>query len=182
MVDARKTGRADRPEERPEDAGAPGSGARAPRPYYSLSEEETAALGRTLARRLSGGELVLLTGDLGLGKTVFARGLAAGLGVAEEDVRSPSYTLIQEYTGGRCPVFHVDLYRLDDEEDLQSIGVEEILAGGGVVIVEWGERLPGHLRRDAVEVVFHDIGEGSRRIELRAPRDPEHDGPLRGDA
>ena len=123
-------------------------------------------MGRTLGRGLSGGELIVLEGDLGLGKTVFARGIAAGIGVPPEDVSSPSFTLVQEYTGGRQPMFHVDLYRLDDSEDLGTLGLEEILASSGIVLVEWGEKLPPYLRRNAITVRFHDVGEGSRRIEI----------------
>ncbi len=169
MVDTRRTGESPladpqgTPQERP-----------TARTVFSLSEEETLDVGRALARGLSGGELILLEGDLGLGKTVFAKGIAAGLGISADDVTSPSFTLVQEYAGGRLPVFHVDLYRLEDPEEVATIGVEEILAGGGVVVVEWGERLPPYLRRDAIRVRFHDIGEGSRRIEIlpqeQAPR------------
>src|SRR5210317_1402642 len=90
-----------------------------PRTVFSLSEDETADLGRTLARGMQGGELVLLEGELGLGKTVFARGIATGLGIAAEDVNSPSFTLIQEYSGGRLPMFHVDLYRLTSGEEIE---------------------------------------------------------------
>ena len=162
MVDTRRTGESSAS---PDRSGAPQQGP-APRTVFSLSEEETIDVGRTLARGLRGGELVLLEGDLGLGKTVFAKGIAAGLGIAADDVTSPSFTLVQEYAGGRLPVFHVDLYRLEEPEELATIGIEEILAGGGVVVVEWGERLPPYLRRDAIRVRFHDIGEGSRRIEI----------------
>jgi tRNA threonylcarbamoyladenosine biosynthesis protein TsaE len=133
---------------------------------FSLSEEETLELGRNLARGLKGGELILLEGDLGMGKTVFARGLAVGLGIPEDEVRSPSFTLVNEYEGGRCPLFHVDLYRLDDGDDLEGLGLEELTEGGGVVMVEWGEKLPPWYRRDAVAVRFLDLGEGSRRIEI----------------
>lgn len=136
------------------------------RTTFSLSEDETYELGRSIGRALRGGELLLLEGDLGLGKTVFARGVAAGVGVAPEDVSSPSFTLVQEYTGGRFPVFHVDLYRLDNPEELGTLGLEEILSAGGVVLVEWGEKLPPYLRRDALVVRFHDVGEGSRRVEV----------------
>lgn len=137
-------------------------------------------MGRALARGLKGGELIVLEGDLGLGKTVFARGIAHELGIAPEDVSSPSFTLVQEYRGGRVPVFHVDLYRIDVSEEVGTLGVEEILAAGGVVVVEWGEKLPPYLRRGAVTVRFHDLGEGSRRIEI-VP-EPKNPAPRRGDA
>jgi len=133
---------------------------------YSLSEEETLALGRRLAETLKGGELIVLEGDLGMGKTVFARGIAVGLGVPKEEVRSPSFTLVHEYEGGRCPLFHVDLYRLTGGDDLEGLGLDELTEAGGVVLVEWGEKLPLWYRRDALTVRFHDLGEGSRQIEL----------------
>jgi tRNA threonylcarbamoyladenosine biosynthesis protein TsaE len=141
-----------------------------PTTVFSLSEEETLELGRGVGRTLKGGELLVLEGDLGHGKTVFARGVAAGLGVAPEEVSSPSFTLVHEYRGGRAPLFHVDLYRLQNpEEEVGGLGIEEILTAGGVVLVEWGERLPPYLRRDAVVVRLHDVGEGSRRIEIATP-------------
>jgi len=159
---------------------AAASGGRSSRTLFSLSDEETAEFGRVLARGLQGGELILLEGDLGLGKTVFARGVAEGLGVLPEDVSSPSFTLIQEYTGGRLPVFHVDLYRLDSAEDLSTLGLDEILDAKGVTLVEWGEKLPPYYAARAIVVRFHDVGEGCRRIELARPDDT---GPLRlGDA
>lgn len=126
-------------------------------------------LGRGLGRALKGGEIILLQGDLGYGKTVFARGVAAALGVPPEEVSSPSFTLVHEYRGGRVPLFHVDLYRLDaPEEEVGALGIEDILSAGGVVLVEWGERLPPFLRRGATTIRFHDVGEGSRRIEILA--------------
>lgn len=159
---------------------ASGSADRATRTIFSLSEDETAEFGRALARGLQGGELILLEGDLGLGKTVFARGVAEGLGILPEDVSSPSFTLIQEYTGGRLPVFHVDLYRLDSAEDLSALGLDEILDAQGVTLVEWGEKLPPYYAARAIVVRFHEVGEGCRRIELVRP---DETGPLRlGDA
>ncbi len=134
---------------------------------YTLSEQETYELGMALAGGLKGGELILLEGDLGLGKTVFARGIAASLGVLPEDVTSPSFTLVQEYSGGRLPMWHVDLYRLeDDPEQIESLGLDDLFETGGVVVVEWGEKLPSHMKKFAVVVRFHDVGEGSRRIEV----------------
>ena len=145
----------------------------APQTVFTLSEEETFDFGRSLAKTLRGGELLLLDGDLGLGKTVFARGLAAGLGVAPEDVTSPSFTLVQEYKGGRAPLFHIDLYRMseDDPEELGTLGIEEILSSGAIAIVEWGDRLPRYHQRGAIRVRFYDLGEGSRRIEI-TPAEP----------
>jgi len=137
-----------------------------PRTVFSLSEEETAELGRTLSRSMKGGELVLLEGELGLGKTVFARGIATGLGIAAEDVNSPSFTLVQEYGGGRLPVFHVDLYRLNSGDDVDTLGLDDLLASDAIVVIEWGEKLPAHHKRRAITVRFHDVGEGSRRIEI----------------
>jgi tRNA threonylcarbamoyladenosine biosynthesis protein TsaE len=155
-----RSAKSKRPATRPDDG---------PSTIFSLSEEETVELGRGVGRTLKGGELLVLEGDLGHGKTVFARGIAAGLGVAPEEVSSPSFTLVHEYRGGRAPLFHVDLYRLQSpEEEAGGLGIEEILAAGGVVLVEWGERLPPFLRRGATTVRFHDVGEGSRRIEILA--------------
>jgi tRNA threonylcarbamoyladenosine biosynthesis protein TsaE len=104
------------------------------------SESETAAAGRALASRLSSGSVVLLFGDLGAGKTAFVRGLAEGLGVPPEEVSSPTFTLMQEYRGGRLPLFHVDLYRLNDPREIDDLGLEEI-AADGVLAIEWADKL-----------------------------------------
>jgi tRNA threonylcarbamoyladenosine biosynthesis protein TsaE len=133
---------------------------------FSLSESETLEFGRSFARQLKGGELIVLQGDLGMGKTVFARGVAVGLGIEPEEVSSPSYALIHEYHGGRLEMFHVDLYRLDQPEETETLGIEDLLTSGGIVVAEWGERLPTFFRRDAILIRFHDVGEGSRRIEV----------------
>ena len=146
---------------------------------FSLSEDETQNLGRRLAANLKGGELILLEGDLGAGKTVFTRGIAVGLGIREDAVRSPSFALVHEYEGGQFPLFHVDLYRLEGLDDLEGLGLDELTQTGGVVIVEWGEKLPPWYRRDALIVRFHDLGEGARRIELERPDEPRV---RRGDA
>lgn len=156
------------------------TGADKPRTVFSLSEDETVELGRTLSRNMKGGELVLLEGDLGLGKTVFARGIAVGLGIAAEDVNSPSFTLVQEYGGGRLPMFHVDLYRLSGGEDVESLGLDDLLASDAIVVIEWGEKLPAYHRRGAITVRFHDVGEGSRRIEILGLNPDERQ--RRGDA
>ena len=151
------------------------------RVVFSLSAEETFDLGRSLGRGLKGGELVLLEGDLGLGKTVFVKGIAAALGIDPDHVSSPSFTLVHEYRDGRLPIFHVDLYRLEaPAEELGSLGLEEILQAGGIVVVEWGDRLPPYLRRGSLTVRLRDLGEGSRRIEIGSePKVPPRP---RGDA
>lgn len=151
------------------------------RTVFTLSEDETVDLGRSVGRALKGGELLLLQGDLGYGKTVFARGIATALGVLPDEVSSPSFTLVHEYKGGRVPLFHIDLYRLDTpDEEVGALGIEDIRSAGGVIVVEWGEKLPPFLRRGATVVRFHDVGEGSRRIEILAEASPETK--ARGDA
>ena len=147
------------------------------RTVFSLSEDETFHLGRTIGQQLEGGELLLLEGDLGLGKTVLARGIAAGLGISADDVTSPSFTLVQEYSGGRAPMFHVDLYRLETPDDIESIGLADILSSQAAVVVEWGERLPDRYKVDAVVIRLHDVGEGSRRIEVLSARKATRDRP-----
>ena len=97
-----------------------------------------------------------------------ARGVAVGLGIPEADVSSPTFTLVQEYRGGRLPLFHADLYRLEAEVDIGALGIEDMLQAGGVVLVEWGERLPGHLKRGATTVRFEDLGEDARRIHVES--------------
>ena len=135
---------------------------------FSLSEDETFALGRRTGQTLRAGSLVVLQGELGAGKTVFARGVAAGLGIAESEVSSPTFTLVQEYRGGRLPLFHADLYRLEGEREMEALGIDAMLQGGGAVLVEWGERLPGHLRRGATIVRFEDLGADARRIHVES--------------
>jgi tRNA threonylcarbamoyladenosine biosynthesis protein TsaE len=128
------------------------------------SEEDTRALARRLGGELSAGATVLLSGDLGTGKTVFVRGLAEGLGIDPEEVTSPTFTLVHEYRGGRLPLVHVDLYRLERAE-LDEIGLDSDLANQGVVAIEWAERLarpiPG-----ALKVHLADAGGNQRQIAV----------------
>jgi tRNA threonylcarbamoyladenosine biosynthesis protein TsaE len=131
----------------------------------STSEAETAAVAERLARRLRAGSVVLLVGDLGAGKTGFVRGLAAGLGLDPEDVSSPTFTLVQEYRAdGGLTLSHVDLYRLEGAE-VDDLGLDELSAGGGVVAIEWAEKLetpiPG-----AVRVSIADLGGDAREIRI----------------
>jgi tRNA threonylcarbamoyladenosine biosynthesis protein TsaE len=127
------------------------------------SEAETFATGFDLAGALTPGDIVLLTGNLGAGKTALARGLAAGLGVDPDDVRSPTFTLVNPYRG-RCPVYHVDLYRIDKTADLDELGLEEILGGDGVAIVEWAERLGPWRPRLCVAIAIEDLGGNERAL------------------
>ena len=108
------------------------------------SERETEAVGEALAGSLTPGMLIAFTGDLGAGKTAFTRGLARGLGVTDR-VTSPTFTIVNEYEGGRLPLFHFDMYRLESEEELFDIGWEDYLHRGGVCVVEWSEKVAGAL-------------------------------------
>ena len=125
------------------------------------SEAETAAAGRELAATLAPETAVLLFGDLGSGKTAFVRGLAEGLGANPADVSSPTFTLIQEYRGGRLPLLHVDLYRLDDSREIDDLGLEE-LGSGGVVAIEWAEKLPRPIPGSIAVRLQH--GDGDTRV------------------
>ena len=134
-------------------------------PTITRSEDETIAAGRSLAAALQPGAVVLLSGDLGAGKTAFVRGLAEGLGFDTREVTSPTFTLVHEYRGGRLPLIHVDLYRLD-RADLDEIGLDEDLAARGVVAVEWAERLSRRVA-GAVAVRITDQGGDRRHIDVR---------------
>ena len=132
--------------------------------HPSTSEAETRAIAIELARELTPGSVLLLSGDLGAGKTAFVRGLAEGLGIDTRDVTSPTFTLVHEYRGGRLPLIHVDLYRLDRAE-LDEIGLDEDLAARGVVAIEWAERLNRRIR-GAVAVRISDEGGDRRSITV----------------
>jgi tRNA threonylcarbamoyladenosine biosynthesis protein TsaE len=135
--------------------------------WRSSSEADTRAIAVALARELQPGAVVLLSGDLGAGKTAFVRGLAEGLGVNPDEVTSPTFTLVHEYLGGRLPLVHVDLYRLE-RTDLAEVGLDDDLASTGVVAVEWPERLTRQIP-EAIRIRIDDTGGDGREIE----RDPE---------
>jgi tRNA threonylcarbamoyladenosine biosynthesis protein TsaE len=132
--------------------------------FTTDSEQETTAVGRDLATMLSAGDVVLLYGDLGAGKTAFVRGLAEGLGVQREEVSSPTFTLVQEYRGGRLPLIHVDLYRLDDPREIDDLGLDEI-AADGVLSIEWADKLPAP-PKGARRIRIEHVGETERRITV----------------
>ena len=131
------------------------------RRFTTTSEAETAAVGRELAGALPAETTILLFGDLGAGKTAFVRGLAEGLGVDPSEVSSPTFTLVQEYRGGRLPLYHVDLYRLDDAREVEDLGLEE-LASGGVLALEWADKLPRPI--PGAIAVHIEYGDGDGRV------------------
>jgi tRNA threonylcarbamoyladenosine biosynthesis protein TsaE len=132
----------------------------------SRSPHETKSWGRRLASLLEGGELLGLIGDLGAGKTCFIKGLARGLSLREEDIVSPSFTMIQEHHG-RLPLYHIDLYRLE-EATLDDLGLREYLFSEGIAAVEWFERLRGGAEMDYLAVRISYAGANLRRIEFSA--------------
>ena len=132
--------------------------------YTTNSPEETEKVGAALGRILPAGTIIAYRGDLGAGKTAFTRGLARGLGY-EEPVTSPTYTIVNEYLGGRLPLFHFDMYRLASSDDLWDIGWEDYLERGGICAVEWSENVDDALE-GAIYVTIHKTGEESRRIEI----------------
>jgi tRNA threonylcarbamoyladenosine biosynthesis protein TsaE len=133
--------------------------------YRTSSETETIALGERLAHELPPRGVVLLIGNLGAGKTTLAKGIVDGLGVAApEEVSSPTFTLIHEYGGGR--VYHVDLYRLDEEREVATLGLDEIFERDGLVLIEWGERFPRLLPAERVEIRIRPLADDEREIEV----------------
>ena len=121
--------------------------------FITHSPEETEKIGEALAQSLQPGTILAYRGDLGAGKTAFTRGLARGLG-CKETVTSPTYTIVNEYLGGRLPLFHFDMYRLASSDDLWDIGWEDYLDRGGVCAVEWSENVREALPPDAVTVTI----------------------------
>ncbi len=131
------------------------------------SAEETIAFGRKLAAELSPPLLVLLCGDLGSGKTTLVKGIAEGFQAASaDDVTSPTFTLVHEYRGPRVTLYHVDLYRIDTQSQLETLALDDLIAEDSILLIEWGEKFP-HLRRDRdLEIVLERVGETGRSIQL----------------
>ena len=132
--------------------------------YITNSPAETEALGAALARHLTPGTIIAYQGDLGAGKTAFTRGLARGLGV-KEAVTSPTYTIVNEYLGGKMPLFHFDMYRLGSEDELFDIGWDDYLDRCGVCAVEWSENVRGAME-DAIFVTITRLDEDTRKIQI----------------
>ena len=133
--------------------------------FETSSDEETLALGRKLAQLLPARAVVLLLGDLGAGKTTLAKGIAEGRGAARaEDVSSPTFTLIHEY-GDPVSIYHVDLYRLDTVEQARRLGLEEFFEQPALVLVEWGDRFPELMPRDALTIRITQNGDDRRVLD-----------------
>jgi tRNA threonylcarbamoyladenosine biosynthesis protein TsaE len=134
--------------------------------FLSLSPEETIAKGREIAALLRPPVIVLLSGELGSGKTTLTKGIISGLGAArEEEVTSPTFTLVHEFHN-HCKVYHVDLYRVEDFRDLESLALEDALSGRAIIIVEWSERFSLRTDWPRVEIRLEHAGGDSRRIEI----------------
>ncbi len=149
----------------------------------SHSSLHTERLGERLATHTEPGEVIALWGELGSGKTVFARGVAIGLGIDEDAVTSPTFIILHEHQGGRLPLFHLDLYRLTERE-LGSTGWEEALEAGGVTVIEWPDHAGAALPEDRVDVHLEHVADTKRRVSLAAtgPRSRRLVDALRADA
>jgi tRNA threonylcarbamoyladenosine biosynthesis protein TsaE len=131
------------------------------------SPEETIAFGRTLVELLAPPKLVLLRGDLGAGKTTLVKGIAAAFGAAEEeDVTSPTFTLIHEYRGLRANLFHIDLYRIDTQRELDTLALDDLRAENSILLIEWGEKFPRFVRERDVEISLKHDGGDQRKIKV----------------
>jgi len=129
------------------------------------SAEETIAYGRVLARELVPPLIVLLHGDLGAGKTTLVKGIAEGFAAAPADeVTSPTFTLVHEYRSPRATLYHIDLYRIDTERELETLALDDLLAPDSILLIEWGEKFPRLLRDRDVEITLERVGDTERRI------------------
>jgi tRNA threonylcarbamoyladenosine biosynthesis protein TsaE len=136
------------------------------------SAEDTVAFGRTLAELLSPPKIVLLRGDLGAGKTTLVKGIAEGFQAAsEEEVTSPTFTLVHEYRGLRANLYHIDLYRIDTPRQLETLGLDDLVAPNSVLLIEWGEKFPRFTHERDVEIALESVGENTRRIRITTNAD-----------
>jgi tRNA threonylcarbamoyladenosine biosynthesis protein TsaE len=137
------------------------------REFTTHSPEETIALGRNLAASLAPPKLVLLRGELGAGKTTLVKGIAEGFQAAsQDDVTSPTFTLVHEYRGPDVNVYHVDLYRVDTPHQLETLGLDDLIAESNVLLIEWGEKFARFLRERDVEIGLERVGESERRVKV----------------
>ena len=131
----------------------------------SFSEKDTFLIGKQFGTQAKAGDIYLLHGDLGVGKTVFTKGFAEGLGI-EEPITSPTFTLIQEYMEGRLPFYHFDVYRIGDVEEMDEIGYEDYFYGDGVCLIEWANLIEELLPGNTVKVTIEEIENGERKVTL----------------
>jgi tRNA threonylcarbamoyladenosine biosynthesis protein TsaE len=142
------------------------------REFTTHSAEETIELGRRLAADLAPPRLVLLRGDLGAGKTTLVKGIAEGFQAAsQDDVTSPTFTLIHEYRGPQATVYHIDLYRIDTQRELETLGLDDLFSDSHLLLIEWGEKFPRFLRERDVEITFDRLGDTDRRIGVQFAAD-----------
>ena len=135
--------------------------------FFSESPAKTKRLGERIGKLLLPGDVIALTGELGSGKTILTKGIARGMGIKGDPVRSPSFVLIKEYPG-KVPLFHFDLYRLKKPEELNTLGYEEYFSGKGVVVIEWAERAKALLPEEYLEIELSTLNKDERRITLVA--------------
>ena len=137
------------------------------REFTTHSADETIALGRELAKALAPPRLVLLRGDLGAGKTTLVKGIAEGFHAAtQQDVTSPTFTLVHEYRGPGVNVYHIDLYRVDTPRQLETLGLDDLIADNSVLLIEWGEKFPRFIRERDVEISIERTGDTDRRLVI----------------
>ena len=137
------------------------------REFTTNSAEETIALGKKLTSSLTPPKLVLLRGDLGAGKTTLVKGIAQGFQAAsEEDVTSPTFTLVHEYRGPSATLYHIDLYRVDTPRELETLGLDDLMGDNSVLLIEWGEKFARFERERDVEIAFERISDNERKIIL----------------
>ena len=138
------------------------------REFITQSPEETIALGRTLAGMLAPPKIVALRGDLGAGKTTLVKGIAEAFQAAsEDDVTSPTFTLIHEYRGPAAILYHIDLYRVDTPRQLETLGIDDLIAENSVLLIEWGEKFDRFERERDVEIALERVGESKRRVRIK---------------
>jgi tRNA threonylcarbamoyladenosine biosynthesis protein TsaE len=143
------------------------------REFTTHSAEETIALGRELAPLLTPPKLVLLRGDLGAGKTTLVKGIAQAFqAAAEEDVTSPTFTLVHEYRGPSATLYHIDLYRVDTPRQLETLGLDDLMNENSILLIEWGEKFPRFDRERDVEIALERVSENIRRIEIVSDKIP----------
>lgn len=135
------------------------------------SEKETFELGKRIANAVNPGMVILFYGDLGAGKTVMTKGIAAGLGIAEM-ITSPTFTIMQEYEGGRMPLYHLDVYRIEDPDEMEEVGLNEYIYGNGLTVIEWAEQIEDILPEDAIKITIE------RNVENPEDRDIRIEGDL----